>query len=115
MAEGPFRFAVPLKQLAKRHGCLSKQPRVCESLCQMYGFFRLFDYLRCRTVTDTSSQGAGDRAGRLDCNLAQLFGERARSFRGVQHCLDLVCVELCQTQPEQESTLSRAIIPGTGA
>jgi hypothetical protein len=34
MAEGPFKFAVPLKQLAKRPCCLGKQPRLCESLGQ---------------------------------------------------------------------------------
>ena len=61
--------------------CLGKQPRLSESLGQTHGFLSLLDYLRCCALTNASAQGTGDRAGRLDCNLAQLFGERCPIVR----------------------------------
>src|SRR2546425_464027 len=80
----------------------------------MYGFFRPLDYLRCCALADGFALRSGYRARGLDCNVAQLIGERSRSSARVQHRLDLVRAKLRPTQPEQETTLPRAILRRTG-
>src|SRR6266851_2594772 len=113
MFGGAVKCAVPLHQPTQNSARLSQQPRFFDRFCQAHRLFRLVYCFRGGTIAGAARPRAANGAGGLDCGIAEFSGEGACLITGVEHRLKLMGVELRPTQPEQETTLPRAIVRGT--
>ena len=112
MIEGRREFFVPLKQLAKRHGCLGDSRR-SERLGQTDRFFRLLDYLRGYVLRMPLAKALAivpDAGSRL-----LLILRRAPNVETFQRASIWCALNWARLNPRRNRHSRARSFPGTGA